>query len=752
MAGTITLAMRTAQSGLLASQGALSAVANNISNANTVGYSRKIVQLEQRVVSGTGAGVQLSDVTRAIDDGLLKSLRTEASTLGTYSVTQSYYARIQELFGSPADNTSISHITEKFTEALETLSLSPDRTSEQSDAIRWAAETAIELQTMSATIQDLRLQADVAIADSVTEINLLSAEIEDLNNKIIRNETISNDVTDLKDKRDIALDKLSDMLDISYVSRTQGDVVVFTAGGHILVDNTAQTVTHVQASNIQPNNTYEEGHFNGIFVGGTATTDDMTGDLSAGELAGLINMRDKILPGIQAQIDEFASELKAEINKVHNRGTPFPGYQEVTGSRQFVDSATQQITLASSADVKVVIFDATGNQVATESLTTIMGSASYGANNGASDWDIDDIATDLQAWLRQTPTSALTGGNLTTATVSLNSDRKFAIDLNSSSYYIAFRDETSTTAGSTHQDTTIQFDEDGSGTNDKNISGFSNFLGLNDFFIDGLKPTIHDSAVKLSAYTWEPGADVAVTMEYYNTTTSAVVSATSTFTAAAAPYTLAEIAAKINTDISWVTATVVQDGSGYRLRVTHDDSEPFIMADDQGIGGTHSFMDALGMEVSSVRTSTFLDVRADIKETPGLMAHGAPQWDADLGSAGQYYTSEGDSSISQAMAAAMTSNHSFQTSGGLNATTTDFATYAASVLSHAATESDKNDSRYETQKSLKESLELKSNNIRGVNLDEEMSNLLLYQQSYSAAARLITTIKAMFDALDRAVS
>ena len=56
MAGNITLAMRTAQSGLLASQGALDSVANNIANANTPGYSRKIVQLEQRVVSGTGAG------------------------------------------------------------------------------------------------------------------------------------------------------------------------------------------------------------------------------------------------------------------------------------------------------------------------------------------------------------------------------------------------------------------------------------------------------------------------------------------------------------------------------------------------------------------------------------------------------------------------------------------------------------------------------------------------------------------------
>ena len=55
--GNITQALRTAQSGLLVNQRALFSVANNIANVNTDGYSRKIINIQQRVVAGVGQGV-----------------------------------------------------------------------------------------------------------------------------------------------------------------------------------------------------------------------------------------------------------------------------------------------------------------------------------------------------------------------------------------------------------------------------------------------------------------------------------------------------------------------------------------------------------------------------------------------------------------------------------------------------------------------------------------------------------------------
>ena len=201
MAGDLTLALRAAQSGLLANQGALDTVANNIANVNSPGYSRKIVNLEQRVVAGQGAGVTVSDVTRKVDEALLKSLRLETSALSAIEAQTSSYERMQEVFGSPNDNTSLSHIIASFSEAIETLAVSPDKTLEQSDVVRWGQNIAAKFQSMSKTIQELRLQADKRIGENVTEINRLISRIGELNDDIISNSTVNRDVTDLDDRR-----------------------------------------------------------------------------------------------------------------------------------------------------------------------------------------------------------------------------------------------------------------------------------------------------------------------------------------------------------------------------------------------------------------------------------------------------------------------------------------------------------------------------------------------------------------------
>jgi len=62
-----------------------------------------------------------------------------------------------------------------------------------------------------------------------------------------------------------------------------------------------------------------------------------------------------------------------------------------------------------------------------------------------------------------------------------------------------------------------------------------------------------------------------------------------------------------------------------------------------------------------------------------------------------------------------------------------------------------NDRKLDTQKALVESLQFKSDSARGVNLDEEMADLLVYEQAFAAAARVLAVIQNMIDALDRAI-
>jgi flagellar hook-associated protein 1 FlgK len=128
------------------------------------------------------------------------------------------------------------------------------------------------------------------------------------------------------------------------------------------------------------------------------------------------------------------------------------------------------------------------------------------------------------------------------------------------------------------------------------------------------------------------------------------------------------------------------------------------------------------------------------------------QWNANLGAAGQYYMSVGDDTIAVALATTMTTNVTFKQSGGLGAISTTFSEYATDIVARNANLAATQETNGEFARSLTRSLQEKSDNVRGVNLDEEMSTLILFQQAYSAAARVVNVIQRMFEALDRAVA
>jgi len=369
--GDITQALRTAQSGLLVNQQALNTVSNNISNVNTPGYSKKVITFENVAVAGVPAGVKISSVSRKIDEGLLKSLRIEFGELATLTEKTEYYARMQELFGSPGDNTSLSHTLEELGEAAELLAVNPDKALEAAEFVRRAVDVTNQLQSMSETIQELRLQADNAISDEISEINTITAQIDQLNDDIISNGTVGRDVTDLQDQRDLQIDKLAAIVDIRYFFRSDGDAVVFTTAGRTLVDTVPPTLSHTAASSITPTTTHAEGDITGIFVGTAVAANDITEEVREGKLKALIELRDELLPNLQSQIDEFAAELRDAVNLVHNRGAPFPGSQTMSGERIFIASTTQTMTLDSSSgadDVTITLFDSTGDQHKTTTL------------------------------------------------------------------------------------------------------------------------------------------------------------------------------------------------------------------------------------------------------------------------------------------------------------------------------------------------------------------------------------------------
>lgn len=726
---TLTLALNSAVSGLTTAQAGLNVISSNIANVNTEGYTRKIFEPQSRVLAGFGVGVELGDIRNNVDQNLLRDLREERSTFGTLDTKNTYFKRIQDLFGTTESNSSVSHRLNSLQEEWETLATEPEKSTTHLQAVQAGVTVADQLSRMSTTVQGLRLDADREIERGIHDMNNLLNTIANLNDQISLGTATSRQNEDLEDKRDVALNKLADLIDIQYFFNSNGSVSVFTTDGTTLIDNAAVPMQHSALSQVSAENTYAAGEFNGIFAG----MRDITNTIRSGKLAALIELRDKTLPDQQAQLDELGRNLIQQMNQIHNRGTAYPQMaNNITGSRTFLSSSTQTLNFSGS-QTQVVIYDTNG---AEKYSSRILDTAGINFTNGGT---VDDLATALQTWLQGLDTQ------LTNANVSVNSDGKFTINLGTESLGVAFRDETSTVKGSEQTDTTVNIDLDADGQTDQTYSGFSNFFGLNDYFVTDQKLSTWDSDFKPANYTL--GITAQQTLQFSDTTNPTGI-AGGTITVDPND-TLQQIADKINQNTSLqglVRADVIPEGKGFKLRIQHEKGDHLQVT--EAAGGSNDAIIALGLEHSEVSFATKMKVNPSLIANPSAVSRGRVQFD-DI--TGRYLLSPGDNEIATQMADMLSGQVAFKQAGSLSSANSTFGEYSASIVAYSSTLAAAAASDSQFQSDLKTALELKHAELAGVNLDEEMSQLLVFQQTYAASAKVISTTQQLFEILNNII-
>lgn len=720
---SLTLALNSAISGLMTAQKGLDTVSHNIANVNTVGYSRQIFSPESRVLAGQGVGVQVGLIDRRVDEGLRTDMRESISLYNTLSSSQRYYDRVQDMFGRPGDNSTISHSLSSFAQELEVLGVESGTASQTDAVVSKASDLTGQMNRLAEQLQALRASADAEIAAGVNEVNAHLKDIADLNEKITLASATGNAISDLEDKRDESLRKLSELMDVKFFVRENGAAIVYTAAGETLVDSKAKTLSHVANNNPLPWQSVDNGKIQGIYIG----TSDITDDIRSGKLKGLIDMRDSELVNLQAQMDELAQTMKTQFNQIHNQGTGYPSLvNDVDGTRNFIDTSTQSITIDSpAADSVITILNRDGTQAATTTLRTILGGASG---------TMDTFANNLQTWLQ--------GQGLGSASVGFSNGTSgnLQIDLGDSSYGLAFRDQKSGSAGAATADLPLTFDADGNGTADESVSGLSNFLGLNDFFVSDQKNWQWDTPVQSKDYMVRGGVTLSFSTEEDGIGVGQVIVLTND--------KLTDIADRINNNPSLkdkVTAEVVREGNGERLRIINQSGGE--LAVTRTAGSANAF-DQLGLGPSSSGLSQGIGVHSKLVNDPNSMSRGSVQYD---NTTGEYYVSEGDNSTANALAKVFSSSHDYGTAGGLSTAKLRLTDYAASMISSASSRAATNESRLEYQGGLTEALSLKNAEVSAVNLDEELSQLMIFEQSYSAAAKVISTTQQMLDVLNNLI-
>ncbi|MEH6633337.1 MAG: flagellar hook-associated protein FlgK [Halopseudomonas aestusnigri] len=349
---TLTSALHTATNALLVTQSSISVASSNVSNAGTEGYTRKTLATDSVVLSGYGAGVTTGGVTSSADPFLSASIIEQSSDAGEANIIAAYLDQLQQGLGSTSSGTNLTADVAALISELLSLSSTPESDSQAALVVSAAEDLAQELSSQSANIQDLRDQANNGIAQSVSDINQSLSVIDQLNEQILLANSQGTSTLDLEDKRTLELEKLATELDISYFTTSDNQTYVYTNSGQPLVDSQVHELSYDPAANVDAALSYPGG-FDAITLNGK----DITEDISGGELAGFVALRDDILPEQQDTLDVMTQSLMSEVNAVYENGVAYPAPATITGTENF----TGPDSFTGTGDVRVALMDSEGN-------------------------------------------------------------------------------------------------------------------------------------------------------------------------------------------------------------------------------------------------------------------------------------------------------------------------------------------------------------------------------------------------------
>lgn len=288
--------IETAKRSLASQMAALNTTGHNIANTNTEGYSRQKVSLTaasamapygliRSTESGQlGSGVEATSINRIRDSYLDTQYRYENGSLGSLEIQYDTLSKLETVISEPSD-TGLQTVINNFWDAWSDVSVDPSSATTRKVLTEAALSLTDALNQASKQMDVLSTDLTNSIELKATEINGLLQQVADLNAQINKIEGLGDDANDLRDSRDLAMDKLSKIANVSVSELSTGYEV--TVGGVLAV--TGSTVTNVTSASLQ--------------------TAFQAGTLNSGEVNGLFISRDQYAADYKNQLNQMANTL-----------------------------------------------------------------------------------------------------------------------------------------------------------------------------------------------------------------------------------------------------------------------------------------------------------------------------------------------------------------------------------------------------------------------------------------------------------
>lgn len=361
---SITASLANALTGLAAASRSAQVVSSNVSNALTEGYARREIELSARSVGGVGAGVQIDNIARVVDETLIRERRLASASLGSSEIALSFGQDALGLVGEPQDANSLSAIVANFESALISATSRPDSDARLNGVVVGAQDVTSKLNRMSDGIASLRVDADTRIGLEVDRLNATLEQVAEINGQILRARGTDQDYPALLDNRQQLIDDISELVPIRQMKRDNDTVALYSMNGALLLDTLPANFGFQPTSPITADMTLASGALSGLTINGQPiVASGQNSPIEGGVLFGLFSQRDEYAVSFQEEVDAVARNLISRLESASVDPTLAPGQAGLFTDAGSALDASQTIGLAGRISVNSSAVPAEGGEL-----------------------------------------------------------------------------------------------------------------------------------------------------------------------------------------------------------------------------------------------------------------------------------------------------------------------------------------------------------------------------------------------------
>jgi flagellar hook-associated protein 1 FlgK len=337
---SLTAALNSAVSALRVNQAQVQLTSSNIAHAQDPNYTRKTLKTES-VTFGNGqvGGVMISGYASTLSVTLRKQVEAQTATSGASDATSDYMARIQDLLGTSADQSSLTKAMNSFLSAWQDFQSEPDSAAAQQAIIGAGSQIGDEIHRVATGLDQLDTDVRTDTGNSVDQLNDLLKQLFQVNLQMKTAQSDSSASADLMDQRDNLVKQIAQYVDVRTVEQDDGSVSLFTAAGLQLLDGPPSLFS-----------------FDGTNVIRVSDGASINNQLNGGRIHALLNFRqDSSASGKPVSMDpgtEVIRKLRAQLDMMVGALTATAGTPPSLSAAYDAAATSQRVSASFQTTVK----------------------------------------------------------------------------------------------------------------------------------------------------------------------------------------------------------------------------------------------------------------------------------------------------------------------------------------------------------------------------------------------------------------